>query len=281
MIFGKLFSKKAPALPETERDIEALTQSLSAPAIHIVTQPEPSLSHFGGMPSLPPGVAWPRREGKPLAFLARLSLSELHSTLPIAWLPTSGALLFFYDFEVQPWGFDPEDRGGWRVLYVPDLAEPGSVMLADDATQESPIQYACMGFRKIDSLPSSERGSVDELTLSDRELETYWELYEAPFRGEPKHQVGGYPAPVQGDDMELECQLVLGGLYRGRPDPSQANEIDRLKVGAEDWKLLFQFDTDDDLGVMWGDVGTIYFWVRQQEAVQGNFDNAWLVLQCC
>ncbi len=36
------------------------------------------------------------------------------------WLPRIGLLLFFYDMETEPWGFDPEDRGGWSVIHVPD-----------------------------------------------------------------------------------------------------------------------------------------------------------------
>lgn len=31
---------------------------------------------------------------------------------------------------------------------------------------------------------------------------------------------------------------------------------------------------------MWGDAGILYFWVREQEAAAGRFDNAWAILQC-
>jgi uncharacterized protein YwqG len=39
-------------------------------------------------------------------------------------------------------------------------------------------------------------------------------------------------------------------------------------------------DSDDDLGVMWGDLGTLYFWVQESAARKGDFSNVWLVLQC-
>ncbi|MBV8657929.1 MAG: DUF1963 domain-containing protein [Burkholderiales bacterium] len=115
MIFSKLFSKNAPppAPSQPQRDVSILAQPLAAPAVQILTQSEPSLSHFGGMPSLPAGVEWPHSNGKPLAFLARVSLGDVIRTLPIEWLPASGALLFFYDVDEQPWGIDPKDRGGW------------------------------------------------------------------------------------------------------------------------------------------------------------------------
>ncbi len=106
------------------------------------------------------------------------------------------------------------------------------------------------------------------------------DVADAPFRGLPKHQVGGFPAVIQGDDMDLDCQLASSGLYcgdsSGYADPRAAT----LKAGAANWRLLFQFDTDDDLDIMWGDGGTIYFWVQEREARAGNFANAWLILQC-
>jgi len=53
-----------------------------------------------------------------------------------------------------------------------------------------------------------------------------------------------------------------------------------LKPGAANWHLLLQFDTDDDLGLMWGDGGRLYFWVEAEAGRDGRFDNAWLILQC-
>jgi uncharacterized protein YwqG len=43
---------------------------------------------------------------------------------------------------------------------------------------------------------------------------------------------------------------------------------------------LLQLDTDDDAGIMWGDCGMLYFWVRAEEAAIGDFRNPWLILQC-
>ena len=40
-------------------------------------------------------------------------------------------------------------------------------------------------------------------------------------------------------------------------------------------------DTDDDTGWMWGDVGTLYFWIREQDARAGDFSRVWMVFQCC
>jgi uncharacterized protein YwqG len=80
--------------------------------------------------------------------------------------------------------------------------------------------------------------------------------------------------------MELECQLASNGVYCGEPAAYRDPETARLREGAEDWRLLLQFDSDDDLEVMWGDGGVLYFWIREQDARAGRFDNAWVVLQC-
>jgi uncharacterized protein YwqG len=31
---------------------------------------------------------------------------------------------------------------------------------------------------------------------------------------------------------------------------------------------------------MWGDAGILYFWIREEDARAGRFDQAWAVLQC-
>ncbi|MDR2512739.1 MAG: DUF1963 domain-containing protein [Puniceicoccales bacterium] len=46
------------------------------------------------------------------------------------------------------------------------------------------------------------------------------------------------------------------------------------------WKLLLQLDSDDDTGWMWGDVGTVYFRIREQDARKADFSKVWMVFQC-
>jgi uncharacterized protein YwqG len=260
------------------RNVEDLARPLATPGVHVIKRDAPSRSHLGGLPSLPAGARWPERRGARLGFLARLSLAELQLASPIEWLPSSGALLFFYDLEQQPWGFDPGDRGGWIVHHVPDLASPGGGK-PTIATDDVVVPHRFVGFRRVPTLPV-DRDAVRALELSDEEADAYHAARDAPFHGMPQHQVGGFPAPVQGDDMELECQLVSHGLYcgdsRGYADPRAS----ALAPGAADWRLLFQLDSDDELDLMWGDSGMIYFWVREQEARAGDFSGAWLVLQC-
>lgn len=259
------------------RDVAALSAGFDRAALHVVKIGEPSTSHLGGDPRLPSGVSWPRRDGDPLRFLARLSLADLHAKEPVPWLPATGALLFFYDVDKQPWGFDPADRGGWSVLHVAD--EPPA---APAPARESDGLLACLPvtFNRIQVLPSPNRPEVEALNLSNRECDAYCELLDRPFRGLPRHQLSGFPSPVQDDSMELECQLASNGVYCGTPEGYASARARELKNGAANWRLLFQMDSDDDLGVMWGDAGLLYFWIEESAARQGDFSNVWLVLQC-
>ena len=257
---------------ELERDLAALSAPLAVSAIRITTSTTPARSHFGGTPLLPADFVWPRYHDKPLHFLARLQLEELQSAGRVDWLPTSGALLFFYDMESQPWGFEPNERGGWRIAY---LTGEGEALRANPA--ESILSHQFMAFKSLASLPSTERPEIEALALTDAEIDRYCALVEG---GEPAHQCAGYPVPVQSDSMELECQLASNGLYCGDSSGYTDPRAAELAVGAAEWRLLLQIDSDDELEIMWGDCGKLYFWVQESAARRGDFSNGWVVLQC-
>ena len=250
--------------------------ALARPAVQLLTVDDvATLSHFGGAPRLPAGVDWPRRDGAPLGFLARLSLPELHRAHPVDWLPPTGALLFFFDMDGDRWGFDPADRGSFAVLHVPDLpAPPGPPEKAETLPQRA---IAC---RRIDVLPSMALCDLEGVDVPDDEADRLADAREAPFGNRPKHQVSGYPSPIQDDEMALQCQLVTHGLYCGDRSGYKDPRAVSLKAGAADWRLLLQMDTDDSLGLMWGDCGTLYFWVEERKARTGDFADAWVVMQC-
>lgn len=260
------------------RDVAALASHLTEPGALLVPVDAPAKSHLGGGPNLPPGVPWPTHKGQPLGFLARISLPELHATRRIDWLPADGALLFFYDVDNQPWGFDPKDRGSWQVLHVRDLTDPGSDGEVD--RERCSFPRANVAFRAVTTYPSLDRPQVEALALTKGETDVYWALMDSEVGDAPGHQVGGFPAPIQNDSMELDAQLASNGVYVGDAAWTKDPAVAALEAGAADWALLFQLNSDDDLGLMWGDLGTLFFWVRRQDAAAGNFSDTWVVLQC-
>jgi uncharacterized protein YwqG len=51
-------------------------------------------------------------------------------------------------------------------------------------------------------------------------------------------------------------------------------------AGAREWVHLLQVASDEKAGLMWGDLGCLYFWMRQDDIEARRFDAAWMVLQC-
>jgi uncharacterized protein YwqG len=271
-ILKRLFGPKDP--PPPSRDVMALVAPLERPALHLVASADETGSYLGGTPALPAGATWPAKDGAPLTFLACLDLASLQATMAVPWLPSTGRLLFFYDAERQPWGFDPKDRGSWAVMLASE-ATTAAAPLPGAALTRHPIE-----FQRIGTYPSWDRPEVSALHLTDAEAERLIEERLAAYGETPHHQVDGLPDPIQGDEMELECQLVSHGLYCGDSSGYLSPQASALKGGAKDWRLLLQVDSDDGLGVMWGDAGILYFWIREQDARAGHFDQAWAVLQC-
>jgi len=122
-----------------------------------------------------------------------------------------------------------------------------------------------------------ESFAVDQLGLSRDERFAYAEALED--REAVIHRLLGHPDPVQGD-MQLECQLASNGIYCGNASGYGDPRVPTLRPGAADWRLLLQIDSDDAAGMMWGDVGRIYYWMHTEDLAAHRFDRAWLILQC-
>lgn len=234
-------------------------------------------TRIGGIPPMAGRFDWPFWRDRPLSFVAQVELAEIHTALNRDWLPSDGRLLFFYDTEQEAWGFDPKDKGAWAVFFDP-AAEPAPLLdppiVLPDHGQFSEKKLAA---RASQSYPSLERLGEDLGDLSDDEWDALDNRFSAPA---PAHQIGGYPSPVQGDHMEMESQLASNGIYLGGADGYSSPEAQALKSGAEDWILLLQVDSDDDAGIMWGDCGMLYFWIRKQDAAKRDFSKVWMILQC-
>jgi uncharacterized protein YwqG len=94
---------------------------------------------------------------------------------------------------------------------------------------------------------------------------------EAMAPAEPVHQIGGYACAIQGDRMDVVCQEINHRLHA--TDGAAGGDV-------TDWRLLLQLDTDKAAAMMWGDTGRLYFWIHEQDARAGDFDKAWMILQC-
>jgi uncharacterized protein YwqG len=223
-------------------------------------------------------MEWPTFRGRPQSFIAQVNLAEVTGLAGTEVLPGSGLLSFFYDAEQSIWGFDPSDRDGWRVLYAPtgDLHRSAfPATLADEG------RYAEQRLRPRPdaTLVPWESSDLDALGLESGEVDAYVEVLDGLGSSDHLiHRLLGHPDPIQGD-MQLECQMASNGIYCGGSDREDPREA-ALRPGAASWRLLLQIDSEEDAGMMWGDVGRLYYWMHRDDLAARRFDAAWCILQC-
>lgn len=80
--------------------------------------------------------------------------------------------------------------------------------------------------------------------------------------------------------MTVECELASRGIYTGDAEAWSDPRFEERTKGRTEWRLLLQVGSDDTTGMMWGDVGSIYFWIRERDLTQRAFEKTWLILQC-
>ena len=256
--------------------------SLKQPAIGLRKSQERQFSKIGGLPNLPGTVPWPQWKGNPLAFLCQASLADLPLGYSFQEFPRTGCLYFFYDQEQSTWGFDPKDKGSWQVLYAAEGARNHPERKPPEGLKEDSIYREKFLVSSVcRTYPDWQDRRVHSLGLPKKQYEQYMTLCASVFAGQPAHHLFGYPSPIQDNDMDLECQLVSHGLYCGDTSGYKDPRAKELEPGRTDWTLLLQLDTDDETGMMWGDVGRLYFWIRKDNLKAGRFDDCWMILQCC
>lgn len=264
----------------------------NAVTIALAPQPEADIplgsSKLGGLPDLPGNVDWPRNgaTGVPLSFVGQVNFEETAPFDRERKLPEQGMLYFFYDCSMDgmPWGFDPKDAGGFRVIF---LAEPGPLArrqapaeLQENEDNGTVFSPARMTFDAAMELPSPESDLCDDISLPDDEeaQDAWWEWLDE-LCCEPRNKLLGHADPVQGG-MERECEYVTKGIYCGDGSGYQTAKALGLHKNAGRWSLLMQIDSNDDCGMMWGDVGRLYLWITHEDLAARKFEKAWLILQC-
>jgi uncharacterized protein YwqG len=278
-IFGR--KKDDSAQGKSVAEYMEYLNSLRQPAIGLKKSEERQFSKIGGLPNLPSAVPWPQWKGNPLAFLCQVDLADLPPASALPAFPRAGCLYFFYDQEQSTWGFDPKDKGSWRVLYVPDNARDCPQREAPQDLKKSAIRgEKLVTFSLLQIYPGWQDGRVDTLGLTRKQSDEYITLCSSVFEDGPQHHLFGYPSPIQDNDMDLECQLVSHGLYCGDQSGYQDKRRKELEPGRSDWTLLLQLDSDDETSMMWGDGGMLYFWIRKDDLKAGRFEDCWMILQC-
>lgn len=217
-------------------------------------------SKMGGIPDLPRDWTTPEYHGRQLNFIAQINLKEIPAGIKARnHLPPFGLLYFFYydhpdDVENMIWG-KPHQKEGWRVLYH----EGNEWHLQPRPLTSCTYPQCSLRFHEVVRLPDFYLGEDDQgvWDRTDDLLDEFNGLDVGEF-----HQMLGKPIEIQGEVFE-ECSEYTG-------------------VTAEEWTLLLQVDSDEEnLGMMWGDVGILYFCIPTEALKKKQFDQAWCIMQCC
>lgn len=278
------------------------------------------LSKIGGLPDLPANVDWPVRDAyklrdrgipdlsakddrsgrlaayyaspQPLSFLAQIDLAEIAPVLPAEpGLPTAGMLYFFYDAVYEAWGYDPYDAPGFAVIYSEAASRlaPRDPPTIGETPEAFPVRRLkphrtltaapfLPYYRELLGIPSEAWEEYANLVVD------FHSVAEERARRSgvppmPDHRFMGWPDIVQ-NEMEPECALVTGGIYCGSEKGYASEEAKRILAEPNDWRLLLQIDSDEDHGMLWGDAGKLYFWIREQDLAARDFERCWLIQQC-
>lgn len=188
-------------------------------------------SRWGGDPDLPAEVVWPSYDDRPMEFLAQFRLEDLTVHGETGAPGLISVFVCADDFPALP-----EQVAVLLFDGTPDLER--RLPPSDDVLVRptSPLRLT-----EIPTLPHPASAEAASWRLAPDELAAFGRLRDA-FRkelrvGKPGHQWGGWPDPIQDDD----------------PLSEHADD------GAR--RLLIQLDTDDELGIGWGDAGMLYLTV--------------------
>lgn len=278
-IAGVRAAFEAAGLSRVLKDIDSLAKDSIRLHTKLAGEYDLSMgaSRIGGVPDVPSDFKWPERKGVPQSFIAQIALEEVHPFDRDGELPSRGMLWFFYDAKQETYGADPADKGGWQVQFREDYSGLQRIAAPANLPAESQFKAATVSFANEITLSQSPKLDVPKFDWTDDEVHKYETLLSTfptqEEHGAVHHQLLGNPQTIQ-DDMRLECQLAANGVSDIN-DP-RAKELSK---GANEWQLLLQVDSDDEIGMEWGSTGMLYYWLKAADLKKSVFDGAWLVLQ--
>jgi uncharacterized protein YwqG len=222
-------------------------------------------SRLGGMPHAPPGWLWPLCETEPMFFLGQVNCAELTGLAAADRLPSSGLLAFFGDHDAVMSGM----RYGERPIAVYHWAEIDRLVPVAPPV-ELPIVFPACGIAFYPFIDLPDRFSrVVESVFPEQEHD--WDFYDS-WRA------------VRDRDLpeEAPSSCALGKLF-GWPRLQQGDlrSIDDLNE-SDSFHLLLQIDSysNGSESAEWGDHGSLYFLMRDDDLMARRFDRCQFDMQC-
>jgi len=253
---------------ELEKYRDKLEKSVK-PFVKITTKKGRTLpweSKFGGTPYLPIGYEYPIDiQGTAMRLLAQINFEELPA---MDQFPKKGILQFYISASDDFYGlnFDkPTCQENFKVIYISEVVKDDSKIITD---------FSFINNSEDDYFPIASEGRLQfsieyaPVACSDFQFEKIFndvaysifndeecDWYEKEYSG-AGHKVGGY-------------------AYFTQYDPRGNNGYNDYDI------LLLQIDTDDELGIMWGDCGVANFFIRAEDLERLDFTRVLYNWDCC
>lgn len=222
------------------------------------------IGHFGGGPEVPNGFVWPADKHHHFEHVATVDLAAL-PVLDLN-LPDSGRFLIFGDTE------------GWEGVlhYIPGdvpvavAALPPELVASGRVFERTPM--SCTMFSSVPPVSWLTENLLDE-DGDEEHVDKVYERLEAfgdleSTRRHPWHQIGGWANEIQGSN---DCGILPGSAAQRRfhPDEPPHGRI-----------LLAQFDTDNAIGMGWGDFGMLYCFIDPHALSAHDFSDVQVYWEC-
>ncbi len=265
---------------DTPQDVVQAVIQEALPSIRLVPQfpregesPRLGSSRIGGLPDLPEAVSWPRLstalksdhlgippEAEPLWFLMQINLAEVAFADVANELPKSGMFYFFFHGH-------PADQ--------PSATDAGFVLFHKQGERDlhrneaPPDMHPGGRFQGCELLPRLE-WTVPACHDTNYHLKLWESIdervaqtqgFEAPWGPGPIHRMLGHPEVLQFWRLD-EGQKLL------------------LQVSSDCPSSVSEWGPYPETGMMWGDVGRIYFLISKTELQSQCFGNVWAHLEC-
>ncbi|WP_379134039.1 YwqG family protein [Paenibacillus sp. sgz500958] len=252
-------------------DYSETFQNMIKPSIRLISEraPEKKLkmgqTKLGGQPDLPANFKWPYWKEYPMSFIAQINLQEMpniqtDSETDNDIYPTKGIIYFFYtaypEAMYEDGDFDNNPETSKVLYYDGELNNLIRTQPPKQLSEELQFTSARVTPRLEWNVPDSDSYEVYEvlgLPWGDDNHDKYWEVFEENFS---KKYIEGYTS---------EFNVGMNRLY-GYHDPVQG------EYKGEGWRLLLQIDSEDSTNMVWDDMGRLYFWIKDMDLKNLQFD---------
>lgn len=234
-------------------------------AITLKRNENKSFTRFGGIPFAPQNFVWPMHNNKPIPFLLQIDFAEINADGKLADFPTTGLMYVFVDndkvnFEdkdINDTDYTYKEGETFKILYF-ENADGGldSAELSDNLqTIYNEFYVSAELVKTYPDLDDCNEDDCEELSSLFRlgKMNNYYDYFY-----QHRHLIGGWASYVQG-----------GGFI-----------ADRRENANEEWTLLMQIESDEKYEFMWGDDGTLFFYISLKDLKRRNFNNVTLDMQC-